>query len=188
MRAMKTSMHGHPGHHADPGHGPSVARSDGHDRHAGHSAEMFRSRFWVSLVLTIPVLAYADVLWEVVGLRPPQPPGSRWVPFLLATAIYVYGGSVFLRSSLGELRARRPGMMTLVSLGISVAYLYSATVTILFAESDGFYWELATLVTIMLLGHWVEMRSIGRASAALSELARLLPDSAERLGEHGPAA
>ncbi|MGH2572441.1 MAG: heavy metal translocating P-type ATPase [Actinomycetota bacterium] len=153
-----------------------------HDRHAGHSAEMFRNRFWVSLILTLPVLAYAEGLWDLLGLEAPDLPGPRYVPFLLGTVVYCYGGSVFLRSAAGELRVRAPGMMTLVALGITAAYVYSAATTFL-VEGEGFYWELATLVDVMLLGHWLEMRSIGRAGEALSELAKLLPDTAERLVE-----
>ena len=163
-------------HHGHAGH---TARA-GHDRHAGHSVEMFRNRFWVCLALTIPILAYAEGLWELIGLEAPDLPAKAVVPFALATAIFLYGGIVFLRSALGELRARMPGMMTLVALGISTAYLYSAATTF-FVEGEGFYWELATLVDVMLLGHWIEMRSIGRASEALEELAKLVPDTAERV-------
>jgi len=151
-----------------------------HDRHAGHSVEMFRNRFWVSLVLTVPVLLYAEGLWDLVGLDAPDLPADGWVPFVLATVIYLYGGVVFLRSAVGELRARMPGMMTLVALGITAAYLYSAATTF-FVEGEGFYWELATLVDVMLLGHWIEMRAVGRARGALAELAKLLPDTAERI-------
>jgi P-type Cu2+ transporter len=160
-------------HDAHAGH-------EGHDRHAGHSVDMFRNRFWVCLALTIPVLAYAEGLWELVGLEAPDLPAKTFVPFVLATGIFFYGGSVFLRSAVGELRVRMPGMMTLVALGISTAYLYSVATTFL-VEGEGFYWELATLVDVMLLGHWIEMSSIGRASEALAELAKLLPDTAERV-------
>ena len=144
---------------------------------------MFRTRFWICLLLTIPVLAYAEGLWALFGLDAPALPGGKYVSFVLGTVIYVYGGSVFLRSAAGELTARMPGMMTLVALGISAAYLYSAATTF-FVEGEGFYWELATLVDVMLLGHWIEMRAVGRASAALSELAKLLPDTAERVVDH----
>jgi Cu2+-exporting ATPase len=154
--------------------------AQGHDRHAGHSVEMFRTRFWVCLALTIPVLLYAEGLWELFGLEAPDLPGGEVVSFVLATAIYVYGGSIFIRSAGHELRARLPGMMTLVSVGISAAYLYSVATTF-WVEGEGFYWELATLVDIMLLGHWIEMRAVGRAQGALSELAKLLPDTAERV-------
>jgi Cu2+-exporting ATPase len=154
--------------------------AQGHDRHAGHSVEMFRTRFWVCLALTVPVLLYAEGLWELFGLEAPDLPGGEVVSFVLATAIYVYGGSVFIRSAGHELQARLPGMMTLVSVGISAAYLYSVATTF-WVEGEGFYWELATLVDIMLLGHWIEMRAVGRAQGALSELAKLLPDRAERI-------
>jgi Cu2+-exporting ATPase len=140
---------------------------------------MFRTRFWVCLALTFPVLLYAKGLWELIGLEAPDLPGGGVVSFVLATVIYVYGGSVFIRSAGHELRARLPGMMTLVSVGISAAYLYSVATTF-WVEGEGFYWELATLVDIMLLGHWIEMRAVGRAQGALSELAKLLPDLAER--------
>ena len=154
--------------------------AQGHDRHAGHSVEMFRIRFWVCLALTIPILLYAEGLWRLFGLEAPDLPGGGVVSFVLATAIYAYGGSVFIRSAGHELRARLPGMMTLVSVGISAAYLYSVATTF-WVEGEGFYWELATLVDIMLLGHWIEMRAVGRAQGALSELAKLLPDTAERV-------
>jgi Cu2+-exporting ATPase len=159
----------------DAGH----ERHTSHDRHAGHSINMFRNRFWVCAALTIPVLAYAEMLWEWAGAAMPALPGQRIVPFALGTVIYLYGGVVFLRSAVGELGARLPGMMTLVSVGITAAYLYSAATTF-FIEGEGFYWELATLVDVMLLGHWIEMRSVGRAQGALAELAKLIPDDAER--------
>ncbi|HEY3211611.1 MAG TPA: heavy metal translocating P-type ATPase [Actinomycetota bacterium] len=143
---------------------------------------MFRIRFWVCLALTIPVLLYAEGLWRLFGLEAPDLPGGGVVSFVLATAIYAYGGSVFIRSAGHELRARLPGMMTLVSVGISAAYLYSVATTF-WVEGEGFYWELATLVDIMLLGHWIEMRAVGRAQGALSELAKLLPDTAERVAD-----
>jgi len=155
-----------------------------HDRHAGHSVEMFRNRFWVSLVLTIPVILYAEMLWDWAGLDMPDLPARKVAPFLLGTAIFLYGGSVFVRSAVGELRARLPGMMTLVALGITTAYGYSAATTFAL-EGEGFYWELATLVDVMLLGHWIEMRSIGRARGALAELAKLLPDTAEQVTDDG---
>ena len=186
-------MDPHAGHHtvsANRRHDPhppdrrSVGDSGPHDRHAGHSVEMFRNRFWVSLALTVPVILYAEMLWDWAGLEMPDLPARKVVPFLLGTAIYLYGGSVFVRSAVGELRARLPGMMTLVTLGITTAYAYSAATTFIL-EGEGFYWELATLVDVMLLGHWIEMRSVGRARGALSELAKLLPDTAEKVTEQG---
>ncbi|HZA27267.1 MAG TPA: heavy metal translocating P-type ATPase, partial [Actinomycetota bacterium] len=135
---------------------------------------MFRNRFWVCLVLTIPILAYTEGLWDLVGLNAPDLPGGKYVSFVLGTVIYLYGGSVLLRLAAGELRARMPGMMMLMSLGVTAAYLWSAATTF-FVEGEGFYWELATLVDVVLLGHWIELRSVGRASAALAELAKLIP-------------
>ncbi len=170
--------------HAATGHGQHEAggSSDAgaRDRHAGHSVAMFRTRFWVCLILTIPILLYARSLWDLVGLSPPRLPAGGVISFALGTAIYAYGGSVFLRSAANEIRDRLPGMMTLVSVGITAAYAYSAATTVL-AVGEGFYWELATLVDIMLLGHWIEMRAVGRASRALAELATLIPDTAERV-------
>ena len=167
-------------HGADHGATHTERLAWGQDRHAGHSVEMFRNRFWVCLVLTIPILVYAEGLWDLVGLNAPDLPGGKYVSFVLGTVIYLYGGSVFLRLAAGELRARMPGMMMLMSLGVTAAYLWSAATTF-FVEGEGFYWELATLVDVVLLGHWIELRSVGRASAALAELAKLIPDTAERL-------
>ncbi|HJR19214.1 MAG TPA: heavy metal translocating P-type ATPase [Actinomycetota bacterium] len=176
--------HAQHGHHAPAPAARGAHVTSSHDRHAGHSVEMFRNRFWISLALTIPVLLYAQMLWDWAGVDMPDLPAQKVVPFLLGTVVYVYGGSVFVRSAAGELRSRMPGMMTLVALGITTAYVYSAATTFLL-EGEGFYWELATLVDVMLLGHWIEMRSIGRARGALGELAKLLPDTAERVTEHG---
>jgi Cu2+-exporting ATPase len=173
----------HAGHDMHAMHGAHAGHG-GHDRHAGHSVEMFRTRFWVCLVLTIPVLLYAEGLWDLFGITAPDLPGGEVVSFVLATAIYLYGGSVFLRSASHEIQARLPGMMTLVSVGITAAYVYSVATTF-WVEGEGFYWELATLVDIMLLGHWIEMRAVGRAEGALSELAKLLPDTAERVTGDG---
>lgn len=170
--------------HEHDHHGHGHEAHEGHDRHAGHSTEMFRNRFWACLVLTVPILGYARMVWGWVGLEAPDLPAPEIVPFVLGTVIYLYGGMVFLRSAAGELRERLPGMMTLVSLGISTAYLYSAATTF-FVEGEGFYWELATLVDVMLLGHWIEMRTVGRASSALEELASLIPDDAERITDSG---
>jgi Cu2+-exporting ATPase len=158
----------------------AAGHAQGHDRHAGHSVEMFRTRFWVSLALTVPILFYVPLVWEALGLEAPDLPGGDAVAFVFATAIYLYGGSVFLRSAVSEIRGRLPGMMTLVSVGITAAYAYSAATTF-GIQGEGFYWELATLVDIMLLGHWMETRAVGQARGALSELAKLLPDVAERI-------
>jgi Cu2+-exporting ATPase len=181
----------HPRHddHARDGHS---ARSDqregpgthkGHDAHAGHSPEMFRNRFWLSLILTVPVVFWSAHIQELLGYEAPAFPGSAWIPPVLATAVFVYGGLVFLRGAWRELRERLPGMMTLISLAIVVAFLFSWIVQLGLLEADALWWELATLVAIMLLGHWIEMRSIRQAQGALQELAKLLPDTATRITE-----
>lgn len=153
---------------------------EGHDTHAGHSVAMFRDKFWTSLILTVPVLAYSMHIQEWLHFTPPSFPGSSLIPFALSTVIFFYGGLVFLRSALNELKARRPGMMTLISMAITVAYSYSVAVQFGLA-GEAFFWELATLVTIMLLGHWLEMSSIHKAEGALDAIKQLLPDKAERL-------
>jgi Cu2+-exporting ATPase len=145
---------------------------------------MFRDRFWLSLLLTIPVLVWSRDLQEWLGYRAPTFPGSDLIPAVLGTIVFVYGGLVFLRSARGELADRQPGMMTLISLAISVAFVTSVASTLGLFEVE-IWWELATLITIMLLGHWLEMRSIAQAHGALDALAALLPDTAERVTEHG---
>lgn len=156
-----------------------------HDKHAGHSPEMFRDRFWISLLLSLPVVFWSAHIEELLGYTAPRFPGSNWIPAALGTAVFLYGGLVFLRSALGELRTWRPGMMTLISLAISVAFAFSWVVALGGIQADALWWELATLVTVMLLGHWIEMRSIRNAQGALKELAKLLPDEATRLTATG---
>ena len=170
----------HAAHGADGGHDAQV----GHDAHAGHDPEGFRARFWVSLALTLPVLYFSEQLQSWFGYRAVEFPGSAWVNPLLGTAVFLYGGSVFLRGARHELAARRPEMMTLVGLAITVAYGYSMAVA-LGAPGMPFFWELATLTTVMLLGHWLEAASVRRASRALEELSKLLPTVAHRLAEGG---
>ena len=156
----------------------------GHDKHEGHSAEMFRDRFWISLALTLPTLVWSPMLQELLGYSPPTFPLSRFVAPVFGTAVFLYGGLVFLRGAVRELKDRLPGMMTLISLAIAVAFGYSLAV-LLGWDGDPLWWELASLVTIMVLGHWIEMRSIGQAQGALKELAKLLPDTAERVTDGG---
>ena len=151
-----------------------------HDRHAGHSVEMFRDRFSITLALTIPTLVWSDMIQEWFRFRAPTFPGSEYIPAVFGTAVYLYGGWVFLAGGLRELRDRLPGMMTLISLAISVAFFFSLAVTLGY-PGDALWWELATLVAIMLLGHWIEMRSIFQASGAVRELAKLLPSTAQRI-------
>ena len=165
----------HPEQHAAP-----VGHVHGHDRHAGHSVAMFRNKFWFSLLLTIPTLIWGEMMPRALHFTPPAVPGSRWFPLLFGTAVFLYGGWVFLQGAQRELADRQPGMMTLISLAITVAFVFSLAVTLGFSAMP-LWWELASLVTIMLLGHWMEMRSITQAQGALTELARLLPDTATRL-------
>ena len=163
---------------------PRHSKAQAYDKHAGHSVQMFRNRFWVSLILSLPVVLYSDLFGHLLNLTPPGFPGSDWIPFVLGTAIFASGGWIFLKGAWGELKARLPGMMTLIALAISAAYLYSVATTF-FITGEEFFWELATLVTVMLFGHWMEMRSIGRAQGALAELAKLLPDTAELVTGEG---
>ena len=176
-----------PSHRAAEPHGVDPRAHDkhahdkhAHDKHAGHSVAMFRDRFWLSLALTIPILVWGHMLPSLFGYVPPQVPGARWIAPILGTVVFVYGGLPFLQGALGELRARLPGMMTLIALAITVAFVFSAAVTLGYPGTP-LWEELATLVTVMLLGHWIEMRSITQASGALSELAKLLPDRAVRV-------
>lgn len=141
---------------------------------------MFRNRFWVSLLLTIPVLLFSPLLQDWFGFEMPEFTGDRWVGPLFAIAIFFYGGVPFLKMALPEVRNRRPAMMTLISLAITVAFVYSVF-AVFFSPDSGFFWEMATLIDIMLLGHWIEMRSVRQASGALNELAKLMPDTAERI-------
>ena len=153
----------------------------GHDKHAGHSVEMFRQKFWGTLLLSIPTIVWAPMIQHWFGYEVPGGTvASRWIPAMFGTAVFAYGGVVFIKGAIGEIRDRMPGMMTLISLAISVAFLFSLAVTFGFPGSD-LWWELATLVTIMVLGHWIEMRSIWQAQGALKELAKLLPDTAVRI-------
>jgi Cu2+-exporting ATPase len=162
-------------------------RRGGHGAH-GHHAHMvagFRRRFWVSLVLTVPVLALAPLIQRSLGIEAALAfPGDSYVQALLATAVYFYGGWPFLKGFVSEIRNRKPGMMTLIALAITVAYVYSAAVVI-GLTGEVFFWELATLIDIMLLGHWVEMRSVMGASRALEKLVELLPAEAHRLSDDG---
>ncbi|BDG24682.1 heavy metal translocating P-type ATPase [Thermus thermophilus] len=173
--------HSHP--HSEPQHAhPSGghAAHTGHDKHAGHTPEMFRDRFFVSLLLTLPILYFSEQLQAWLGYRAAQFPGSAWVNPVLGTILYFYGGLVFLKGALRELRARTPGMMTLIALAITVAYGYSLAVS-LGLPGRPFYWELATLIDVMLLGHWLEMASVQAASRALEELSKLMPTTAHRI-------
>jgi P-type Cu2+ transporter len=168
-----------------PGGPSSHAGHHNHDKHEGHSPAMFRDRFWLSLALTVPVVFWSAHIQQLLGYRAPEFPGSDWIGPVLATIVFVYGGLVFLQGAWRELRSRLPGMMTLISLAITVAFLFSWVVQLGLIEANALWWELATLVAIMLLGHWIEMRSINQAQGALKELAKLLPDTATRITDGG---
>ncbi len=145
----------------------------------------YKRRFFVSLVLTLPILALSPLIQGALGLEEALAfAGDRYLLFALGSAVYLYGGWPFLTGLLSEVAKRQPGMMTLIGLAVSVAYVYSAAVTF-GLEGEVFFWELATLIDVMLLGHWIEMRSVMGASGALEKLVRLMPDSARRLTEDG---
>ena len=157
---------------------------DGHGRHIGHTPEMFRDRLLVSLLLTGPILYFSEQIQEWFSYEAVSFSGDGLVSPVLATVLFVYAGGVFLRGGLRELRARTPGMDTLISMAITVAYGYSVAVSV-GVEGDDFYWELATLLDVMLLGHWMEMRSVQSASRALEHLADMVPAVAHRVSADG---
>jgi Cu2+-exporting ATPase len=163
---------------------PGAAEHAAHDRHEGHSVAMFRDRFWLSLALTIPVVFLSPEVADWLGYTIPTIPGIEYVPAILGTVVFLYGGLVFLRGAREELADRQPGMMTLISLAIVVAFITSWAGTLGLFDIV-IWWELATLITIMLLGHWLEMRSIAQARGALAALAELLPDTAQRVTADG---
>jgi Cu2+-exporting ATPase len=187
--AAHSSHAAHRQHHSSaPAHG-QAAHADhraGHGAHVDHTGHemMFRRRFWVSLALTLPVLLFSPMLQDWFGFTMPAFAGDRWVGPLFAMLIFFYGGVPFLQMAMPEIQNRRPGMMTLISLAILVAFVYSAFAVFVSPDS-GFFWEMATLIDVMLLGHWIEMRSVRQASGALNELAKLMPDTAERITGEG---
>ena len=198
--AMNRAAHGrdviehgaHMEHTEHSQHAAHAAEHTGHEEHAGHGAhvdhtgheEMFRRRFWVSLLLAIPVLLYSPAVQELLGFTMSAFPGSNLIEPFFSVIIFLYGGIPFLQMAVPELRSRRPGMMTLISLAITVAFVYSLAALFL-PDQMGFFWELVTLIVIMLLGHWLEMRSVRQASGALTELASLMPDTAELIRADG---
>ncbi|NYI69897.1 Cu2+-exporting ATPase [Naumannella cuiyingiana] len=175
-------MAGHTGH---AGHGEGHTGHAGHGGHGDHAAQ-FRRLFWVMLALSIPTVAASPMFAMLLGYPLPDWPWLRWLSPVLGTVMYLWGGRPFLTGAVSELRARRPGMMLLIALAITVAFLASwgATLGLLDHQLD-FWWELALLIVIMLLGHWLEMRSLARTSSALDSLAALLPDTAERIDADG---
>jgi len=149
-------------------------------KHAGHRAEDFLKKFWLSLILTLPIVFYSDIFGRLTKIQLPTFAGLDFVILILASIIFFYGGWVFILGALREIRAKNPGMMTLIALAISAAYFYS-TSTFIFKFGHEFFWELSTLIVIMLLGHYFEMKSVSEAQSSLKEIEKLLPDSAERI-------
>ncbi|PNI07273.1 copper-translocating P-type ATPase [Arthrobacter sp. AFG7.2] len=186
---------GHAGHpHQDPAHhgDESTARHNDdhavhtHGQHAGHSTAMFKNRFWLTLALSVPVVYFSPMVGHLLGYMAPMFPGSTWIPPVLGTVIFLYGGQPFLKGGMQELKDRRPGMMLLIAMAITVAFAASWVTSLGLGGFDlDFWWELALLVAIMLLGHWIEMRALGSAQGALDALAALLPDEAERITDTG---
>src|SRR6266540_7376543 len=183
-------MDDHPMPEVHQGHDMSAMSTNNHSAHASHGTDhtgheqMFRVRFWWSLLLSIPILLYSGMIQMWLGFTPPAFAFSQWIPFVFSMAVFFYGGIPFLQMAVPELRERKPGMMTLISLAISVAFIYSVAAQFI-NLGEGFFWELVTLIDIMLLSHWLEMRSVRQASGALNELAKLMPDTAERVSADG---
>lgn len=178
---------GHGGHGGHSGH----EGSEGHAGHGGHGdhAGMFRRLFWQALILAVPTVALSPMFADLLGYQLPEVTGVAWVSPVLGTILYLWYGRPFLSGAVDEIRARKPGMMLLVALAITVAFVASWGATLgLLAHHLDFWWELALLVVIMLLGHWIEMRSLAQTTSALDSLAALLPDEAERVGPDGQVA
>ena len=168
MKHQTTNRRAAPTHHTD---------------HADHAAQ-FRERFWWSLALSVPVVAFSGMFADLVGYT--LPAGTGWISPLFGVAVFAYGGVPFLRGAADEIRARQPGMMLLIGLAITVAFTASLATSLHVSSFDlDFWWELALLIDVMLLGHWLEMKAIGQALGALAALAALLPDEAERVTDAG---
>src|SRR6266700_2212784 len=173
--------HDDPTQASDPHGGHKMSDMHGsHDRHAGHSVAMFRDKFWLSFALTIPVVFWTVDVQHWLGYTAPSFPGSKFIPPVLGAVVFFYGGLVFIRGAWNELADHKPGMMTLISLAITVAFGTSLAATFGVFEID-VWWELSSLITFMVLCHWLEMRAISQARGALNALAALLPDTAERV-------
>ncbi|MGH3706324.1 MAG: HAD-IC family P-type ATPase, partial [Agromyces sp.] len=183
----------HVGHDAHAGHQSTTAGTvdphaghdmSGHGGHAGHGDHVgqFRRLFWIMLVIAVPTIAFSPMFASILGYSLPDNPVIPWISPVLGTVMYFWGGKPFLTGAWSELKARKPGMMLLIGLAITVAYFASLGASLgLLSHHLDFWWELALLIVIMLLGHWIEMRSIMQASSALDALAALLPDEAERV-------
>jgi Cu2+-exporting ATPase len=182
------SSMGHEEHVEHDAH-PAVEQHQDHGDHVDHRGheEMFRKRFWVCLVLSIPVLLFSPAVQGFFGFSMPTFTGSQLITPVLSVIIFLYGGVPFIRMAGPEIRNRQPGMMTLITLAIGVAFVYSLA-AFFFSLGPTFFWELVTLIDVMLLGHWLEMRSVRQASGALNEIAKLMPDKAERIQPDGSIA
>lgn len=170
-------------HHDHHNHDHHNHEHGGHEHHA-HMIDDFKKRFWISLLLTIPIMLLSPMIHTLLGLESLKFNGSLYVLFILSSFVFFYGGLPFLKGLYDEMKAGKPGMMTLIALAISVAYFYSALV-VFGLEGELFFWELATLIDIMLLGHWIEMRAVMSASNALEEIIKLMPDEAHKINEDG---
>jgi Cu2+-exporting ATPase len=183
-------QHEHPGHEDHMDHGGHETHG-GHEAHGGHGghgdhAAQFKDRFWISLALAVPVVFFSEMFADLLGYMRPDFPGSGLIAPVLGTVIFVYGGQPFLTGGWSELKSRQPGMMLLISMAITVAFVASWVTTLQLGGFNlDFWWELALLIVIMLLGHWLEMRALGAASGALDALAALLPDTAEKVTDDG---
>lgn len=186
----KHSEHYHSKHNAQSSHErmnhkKKVHEGHDHSEHHGHMIEDFRKRFWISLIITIPILLLSPMIQHFLGLKEALRFGvDIYVLFALSTFVFFYGGYPFLKGLFDEIRKKQPGMMTLIALAISIAYFYSGAV-VFGVKGEVFFWELATLIDIMLLGHWIEMKSVMGASKALEELAKLMPDEAHKIDDDG---
>ncbi|MAE87184.1 MAG: heavy metal translocating P-type ATPase [Flammeovirgaceae bacterium] len=174
--------HGHDHHNHDHHSGQHQSHGDHHGHHE-HMIEDFKKRFWISLIITLPIIVLAPMIQELLGYQL-RFNGDRYVQFILSSVIFFYGGWPFLKGLAEEIKKKAPGMMTLIALAISVAYFYSSAV-VFGLDGKIFFWELASLIVIMLLGHWIEMKSVMGASNALQELAKMMPSTARRIKEDG---
>ncbi|WP_225668064.1 MULTISPECIES: copper-translocating P-type ATPase [unclassified Arthrobacter] len=182
--ALDPDQHENHGHQTRSGHSDHEVHS--HGEHAGHSTAMFKNKFWLSLILAVPVVLFSHMFAMIVGYTPPDFPGATWISPILGTIIFFYGGAPFLKGAVIELKSRQPGMMLLIAMAISVAFIASWVTTLGIGDFNlDFWWELALLVVIMLLGHWMEMRALGSAAGALDALAALLPDEADKVTDAG---
>ena len=186
----QTAQGSHQAHEMHENHQNHASHRD-HGEHGGHSGTdhsgheaLFRRKFWISLILSIPVLVFSETIQGWLGFSTPEFPLSGWIVPVFSVIVFIVGGVPFFQMARDEFKQKQPGMMTLISMALAVAFIYSIASTI-FNLTSAFYWELVTLIDVMLLGHWIEMRSVRQASGALQELSKLLPDTAELVGENG---